>query len=25
MICGMHVYIGIDNDELRLDLMNQVT
>ena len=25
MICGMHVHIGIDNDELRLDLMNQVT
>ncbi|MBC8339137.1 MAG: carboxylate-amine ligase [Rhodospirillales bacterium] len=25
MICGMHVHVGIDNDELRLDLMNQVT
>ena len=25
MICGMHVHIGIDSDELRLDLMNQVT
>ena len=25
MICGMHVHIGIDNDELRLDLMNQAT
>jgi carboxylate-amine ligase len=22
--CGMHVHVGIDNDELRLDLMNQV-
>ncbi|MBT7942609.1 MAG: carboxylate-amine ligase [Alphaproteobacteria bacterium] len=25
MSCGMHVHVGIDNDELRLDLMNQVT
>jgi len=25
MICGMHVHIGIDNDELRLDLLNQVS
>ena len=25
MTCGMHVHVGIDNDELRLDLMNQVT
>mgnify|MGYP002082843646 CR=1 FL=1 len=25
MICGMHVHVGIGDDELRLDLMNQVT
>ncbi len=24
MICGMHVHVGIDDDELRIDLMNQV-
>jgi carboxylate-amine ligase len=24
LICGMHVHIGIDDDELRIDLMNQV-
>ncbi len=24
LICGMHVHIGIDNDDLRIDLMNQV-
>ncbi len=23
-ICGMHVHVGIDDDELRIDLMNQV-
>jgi len=23
MICGLHVHIGIDDDELRIDLMNQ--
>jgi carboxylate-amine ligase len=23
MICGMHVHVGIDDDELRIDLMNQ--
>ncbi len=23
-ICGMHVHVGIDNDELRIDLMNQL-
>jgi len=23
LICGMHVHVGIDNDELRIDLMNQ--
>ncbi len=25
MTCGMHVHIGIDDDELRLDLLNQVS
>ena len=25
MICGMHVHVGIDNDELRIDLLNQVS
>jgi len=25
MICGMHVHCGLDNDELRIDLMNQVS
>ena len=24
VICGMHVHVGIDDDELRIDLMNQV-
>jgi len=24
VICGMHVHVGIDNDELRIDLMNQM-
>lgn len=24
VICGMHVHVGIDDDELRMDLMNQV-
>ena len=24
LICGMHVHVGIEDDELRLDLMNQV-
>lgn len=24
LACGMHVHIGIDDDELRIDLMNQV-
>ncbi|MCH7833206.1 MAG: YbdK family carboxylate-amine ligase, partial [Proteobacteria bacterium] len=24
MTCGMHVHVGIDDDELRLDLLNQV-
>ena len=23
MICGMHVHVGIDDDDLRIDLMNQ--
>jgi len=25
VICGMHVHIGIDDDELRIDLMNQMS
>jgi len=25
VICGMHVHVGIDNDELRIDLMNQLS
>ena len=25
MICGMHVHTGIDDDDLRIDLMNQVS
>ena len=25
MICGMHVHVGIDNDELRIDLVNQIS
>ena len=25
MICGMHVHVGIDNDELRIDLLNQMS
>lgn len=25
VICGMHVHVGIDDDELKIDLMNQVT
>ena len=25
VICGMHVHVGIDDDELRIDLMNQVS
>lgn len=24
LICGMHVHVGIDDDDLRIDLMNQV-
>lgn len=24
LICGMHVHVGIDNDELRIDLMSQL-
>jgi carboxylate-amine ligase len=24
LICGMHVHVGIDDEELRIDLMNQV-
>ncbi len=25
LICGMHVHVGIDDDELRIDLMNQLS
>ena len=25
MICGLHVHVGIDDNELRIDLMNQLT
>jgi carboxylate-amine ligase len=25
MICGLHVHVGIEDDELRIDLMNQLT
>ncbi len=25
LICGMHVHVGINDDELRMDLMNQVS
>ncbi len=25
MICGLHVHVGIEEDELRIDLMNQLT
>ncbi|MFT5114506.1 MAG: carboxylate-amine ligase [Parasphingorhabdus sp.] len=25
LICGMHVHVGIENDNLRIDLMNQVS
>jgi len=25
MTCGMHVHVGIDGDELRNDLLNQVS
>ncbi|NNF16963.1 MAG: carboxylate-amine ligase [Gammaproteobacteria bacterium] len=25
LICGMHVHVGLDDDELRVDLMNQFT
>ena len=25
VVCGMHVHVGIDDDELRIDLMNQVS
>ncbi|MBV8853156.1 MAG: YbdK family carboxylate-amine ligase, partial [Sinobacteraceae bacterium] len=24
MVCGMHVHVGIDDDDLRVDLMNQL-
>jgi len=25
MICGLHVHVGLDDDDLRIDLMNQLT
>ena len=25
LICGMHVHVGVEDDELRIDLMNQVS
>jgi glutamate---cysteine ligase / carboxylate-amine ligase len=25
MVCGMHVHVGIDDDDLRVDLMNQLS
>ncbi len=25
LICGMHVHVGIDDDELRIDILNQVS
>lgn len=25
LICGMHVHVGVDDDALRIDLMNQIT
>lgn len=25
MVCGMHVHVGIDDDELRIDLLSQMT
>ena len=25
MICGLHVHVGVEDDELRIDLMNQLT
>lgn len=25
VICGMHVHVGLDDDELRIDVMNQLT
>ena len=25
LICGMHVHVGVDDDELRIDLMNQMS
>jgi carboxylate-amine ligase len=25
MVCGMHVHVGVENDDLRIDLMNQVS
>jgi carboxylate-amine ligase len=25
MVCGMHVHVGVDDDDLRIDLMNQLS
>ena len=25
LICGMHIHVGVDDDELRIDLMNQMS
>jgi len=25
MICGLHVHVGVDDDDLRIDIMNQMT
>ncbi len=25
MVCGMHVHVGVENDDLRIDLMNQIS
>lgn len=25
MVCGMHVHVGVDDDDLRVDLMNQIS
>ena len=25
LVCGMHVHVGVDDDDLRIDLMNQVS
>ena len=25
MVCGLHVHVGFDDDEARIDLLNQLT